>query len=79
MPFSRQIRSNMTSTGWGPNRPVKHLPLSVRISSGMPKRRSDAPRTAHTALEVALVTRPAAMQNRLWSSTPVTTFPSAPF
>jgi hypothetical protein len=38
IPSSRQIRSNSTSTGWGPNRPVKHLPLSVRISSGMPQR-----------------------------------------
>jgi hypothetical protein len=36
IPFSRQIRSNMTSTGWGPNRPVNTLPLSVRTSSGIP-------------------------------------------
>jgi hypothetical protein len=38
MPFSRQIRSNNTSTGtpglW--NRPVNTLPLSVRTSSGTP-------------------------------------------
>ena len=27
IPFSRQIRSNSTSTGWGPNRPVKTLPF----------------------------------------------------
>ncbi len=36
IPFSRRIRSNRTSVGWGPNRPVKHLPLSVKISSGIP-------------------------------------------
>ena len=31
IPFSRQIRSNNTSPVPGPNRPVKTLPLSVRI------------------------------------------------
>jgi hypothetical protein len=36
IPFSRKIRSNSTSVGLGPNRPVKHFPLSVRISSGVP-------------------------------------------
>jgi hypothetical protein len=30
-------------------------------------------RTSQTAFEVPLRTSPAAMQNRLWSSTPVTT------
>jgi hypothetical protein len=36
MPFSRQIRSNSTSTGGWLNRPVNTLPLSVRICSGTP-------------------------------------------
>ncbi len=37
-PFSRQIRSNSTSTGGWLNRPVNTLPLSVRISPGTPQR-----------------------------------------
>jgi hypothetical protein len=65
MPFSLQIRSKSTSTGWGPNRPVNTLPLSVRISSGIPHRRSAAVSTAQTALDVARATRPAATQKRL--------------
>jgi hypothetical protein len=37
MPFSRQIRSNITSAGRGRvNRPVNCLPLSVSTSSGIP-------------------------------------------
>lgn len=37
MPFSRQIRSNITSAGRGlVNRPVNCLPLSVSTSEGTP-------------------------------------------
>lgn len=37
MPFSRQMRSKSTSTGWGRVwRPVNCLPLSVRTSKGTP-------------------------------------------
>ena len=40
MPFSRQIRSNSTSTGGWLNRPVNTFPLSVRICPGTPWVRS---------------------------------------
>ncbi len=36
IPFSRQIRSNNTSTGGRLNRPVNTLPLSVKICPGTP-------------------------------------------
>lgn len=38
----------------------------------------EALKTSHTALDVALATSPAAMQKRLWSSTPVTILSSVP-
>lgn len=79
MPFSRQIRSNMTSPGRGlVNRPVNCLPLSVRTSSGIPKRCSASTNAAHTARPVARRTTAAITQNREWSSTPDTTLTSVP-
>ena len=47
MPFSRQILSKSTSVGLRPNRLVKTLPLSVRISSGTPWRSRPEPES-HT-------------------------------
>ena len=73
MPFSRQIRSNSTSTGGWLNRPVNTLPLSVRICSGHPIARA----TPHASpSQTAWVRLPrhqlgADTQNREWSSTPV--------
>ncbi len=47
MPLSWQIRSNSTGPLPGPNRPVNTLPLSVRIPSGTPWRRSAPARASH--------------------------------
>jgi len=79
MPFSRQIRSNSTSAGRGlVNRPVNCLPLSVKTSSGIPKRCSASANAWQTARPVARRTTVAMTQNREWSSTPVTIFVSDP-
>ena len=48
IPFSRQIRSNNTSTGGWLNRPVNTLPLSVKISPGTPHRRIAKAKPSHT-------------------------------
>jgi len=56
MPFSRQIRSNNTSSAPGPNRPVNTFPLSVRISRGTHELSSLSP-TPHTPAEQSLVRR----------------------
>ena len=71
----RQILSNNTSPPL-PKRSVNCLPLSVKISSGTPYRRSAAANARHTARPVADSTTEAITQNREWSSTPVTTFAS---
>jgi hypothetical protein len=79
MPFSRQIRSNITSAGRGlVNRPVNCLPLSVSTSSGIPYRCNASANAAQTARPVARRTTAAMTQNREWSSTPVTIFVSDP-
>jgi hypothetical protein len=79
MPFSRQIRSNITSTGRGCwNRPVNCLPLSVSTSSGTPYSSKASTNAAQTARPVARRTTAAITQNREWSSTPVTILVSEP-
>jgi hypothetical protein len=79
MPFSRQIRPNITSAGRGfPNRPVNCLPLSVRTSKGIPYSVIAAVNARQTALAVARMTTAAMTQNREWSSIPVTTLHSRP-
>jgi hypothetical protein len=79
IPFSRQIRSNITSPGRGlVNRPVNCLSLSVSTSAGTPKRCIAATNAAQTAREVARRTTLAMTQYREWSSTPVMTFASVP-
>lgn len=78
MPFSRQIRSKSTSPIPGPNRPLNTLPLSVKIASGTPWRRIANANASHVGRAVARATTNAEMQNREWSSTPVTIFASLP-
>jgi hypothetical protein len=79
MPFSWQIRSNITSAGRGRvNRPVNCFPLSVSTSSGSPYACNASANAAHTARPVARRTTVAITQNREWSSTPVTIFVSEP-
>ncbi|SIS03593.1 hypothetical protein SAMN05444858_1485 [Micromonospora avicenniae] len=77
MPFSRQIRSNITSPPL-PNRSVNCLPLSVRTSSGTPNRCKASAKARQTARPVARLTTWAMTQKREWSSTPVTTLASVP-
>ncbi len=78
IPFSAQIRSNITGPGPRPNRAVNTFPLSVRICSGTPCRASAALSAAQTGRAVARATTAAQTTNREWSSIPVTTFTSAP-
>jgi hypothetical protein len=79
MPFSRQIRSNITSAGRGRvNRPVNCLPLSVSTSSGIPNWHNASANARQTARPVARGTTAAMTQNREWSSTPVTILVSDP-
>src|SRR5436309_6527361 len=47
-PFSRQMRSNRTSTGGWAKRPVKTWPLSVRTWAGTPYSRSAEQKPSHT-------------------------------
>jgi hypothetical protein len=71
IPFSRQIRSNITSAGRGlANRPVNCLPLSVSTSSGNPYTCNAPVKAWQTAQPVARRTTVAIRQNREWSSTP---------
>ena len=68
MPFSRQIRSNITSAGRGrPNRPVNCLPLSVRTSPGIPYSVIAVVNARQTARAVARMTTVAMTQNREWT------------
>jgi hypothetical protein len=79
IPFLQQILSNSTSplrVPYLPNRSVNCLPLSVRVSSGTPKRVSASASARHTARAVARSTTLASTQYREWSSTAVTTFAS---
>ena len=80
MPFSAQIRSNITSADEpaGPNRPVKTLPLSVKIWSGQPCLRNACSSASHTGLAVARRTSIADTTNRELSSIPLTAFSSVP-
>ena len=78
MPFSRQILSKSTSVSFRPKRPVKTLPLSVRISSGTPWRSRAWAKKPQTGRAVARTMIPAQTQKRLWSSTPVSTLHSVP-
>jgi hypothetical protein len=79
MPFSRQIRSNITSPGRGlVNRPVNCFPLSVSTSPGTPNFSSATANAEQTARPVARRTTVAITQYREWSSSPVTTFASEP-
>src|SRR6185312_11886263 len=78
IPLSAQIRSNRTGPGPRPNRAVKTLPLSVRICSGTPWRRSASPSARQTGRAVARSTTLAHTTNREWSSIPVTILTSAP-
>ena len=65
MPFSRQIRSNSTGPGPGPNRAVNTLPLSVKICFGHPVAcASPAPSASHTGRAVARATTYADTTNR---------------
>ena len=65
MPFSRQIRSNNTSTGFGRvNRPVNCFPLSVSTSSGIPNRPKASTKARLTARPVARRTTSAITQYR---------------
>jgi hypothetical protein len=77
MPFSRQIRSNITSPPL-PNRAVNCLPLSVSTSSGTPNSSNAWANARQTARPVARRVTAAITQNREWSSTPVTTLASVP-
>jgi hypothetical protein len=78
MPRSRHSRSNNTTPGGRPNRPVNTLPLSLSSSSGSPWRSRACRNTRHTACAVARCTTPAATQNLEWSSRPVTSLASCP-
>jgi hypothetical protein len=78
IPLSAQIRSNITGPGPRPNRAVKTLPLSVRICSGIPCRRSAAVSAWPTGRAVARTTTRAHTMNLEWSSIPVTTLTSCP-
>ena len=64
IPFSRQIRSNNTSTGGWLNRPVNTLPLSVRISPGTPHRRIANANPSHTCRDDSRGISNADTQNR---------------
>ena len=64
MPFSRQIRSNSTSTLPFPNRPVNAFPLSVSNSRGTPYVRSASAKCEHTERESARDISPAQTMNR---------------
>ena len=78
MPLSAQIRSNITGPGPRPKRPVKTLPLSVRICCGTPWLRSASASAWHTGRAVARSTTFAQTMNREWSSIPVTILTSCP-
>jgi hypothetical protein len=80
IPFSAQTRSNNTSAELpaGPNRPVKTLPLSVKICSRTPCRRSAASSASHTGWAVPRRTSLADTANRELSSIPDTAFNSVP-
>jgi hypothetical protein len=64
IPFSRQIRSKSTSPLVRPKRPVKTLPLSLRIASGTPWARMASARASHTGRAVARGTTLAETQKR---------------
>ncbi len=71
MPFSRQMRSNKTSTGGWAKRPVKTLPLSVRTWLGRPYVFRAELNPSQTACVRSRVISRAETQNLEWSSTPV--------
>ena len=79
MPFSRQIRSNSTSPGPGPEAAGEHLAV-VREDLGRALRgvRIAKANASHVGRAVARATTNADTQNREWSSTPVTIFASEP-
>ena len=64
IPLPAQIRSNITGPGPRPNLAVKTLPLSVRICSGIPCRRSASASAWHTGRAVARSTTFAHTTNR---------------
>jgi hypothetical protein len=64
IPLSAQIRSNITGPGPRPNLAVKTLPLSVRICSGTPWRRSASLSAWQTGRAVARMTAFAQTTNR---------------
>jgi hypothetical protein len=65
--------------GRAPAEPAgKHLPLSVRVCSGIPCRRSASVSAWQTGRAVARITAFADTTNREWSSIPVTILTSAP-
>jgi hypothetical protein len=73
------MRSKRTSElGLIPKRPVKILALSVRTLSGTPWLRMASENASETGLAVARATTLAEVQNREWSSRPVTTEASVP-
>jgi hypothetical protein len=78
MPFSKQIRSNNTGPGPGPNLAVKTLPLSVKIPSGTPYRRIANASASQVGFAVARATTKAETTEREWSSIPDTIFASPP-
>jgi len=71
LPFSRQIRSNRTSTGGWAKRPFKTLPLSVRTWAGTPYVRMAELNPSQIACVRSLGIRQAETQNLEWSSMPV--------
>jgi hypothetical protein len=71
IPFSRQIRSNSTSTGGWWNRPVNTFPLSVRICSGTPQARIAAASPSQTGRVRSRAIRVADTHSREQSSMPV--------
>jgi hypothetical protein len=64
MPLSVQIRSNFTGPGPRPNLAVNTFPLSVKICSGTPWRRSAPASARHTGRAVARTTAFAHTMNR---------------
>jgi hypothetical protein len=62
--FSRQIRSNSTSTGRLAYRPVNTLPLSLSTSAGAPNSVRIRVNTPHTGRDVARGTTPPSAENR---------------
>jgi hypothetical protein len=72
------MRSNSTLAGLRPSLPVKTLPLSVRICSGIPCLLSASSSASHSGRAVARATTLAMTQKREWSSIPVTTETAIP-